>query len=290
MTLPGIDLSDFQSLSSEDWSTLASQGLKFAFVKATEGRSFRAESFQEKWRDAKAAGLLRGAYHFFRPSRTGEEQAANFLEALQAVGGLEQDDLSPVLDIESRDGIQSSEIRKRCLVWLDQVEQATGRTPIIYTGPSFGEDVLGPDARFAAYPLWVAHYTKGQPSIPKKWANCALWQYMETGRVKGIVGGVDLNWFNGDENALKAFACGDCGQIIPHSLFSDLIHFGDEGEAVTAIQRKLIALGYSLGSLGADGDFGSFTESAVKSFQQKNNLPINGIVDPATYNKLSALA
>ena len=184
MTLPGIDLSDFQPLSRGEWTMLAGQGLRFAFVKASEGKSFQAETFEAKWHDSKAAGLLRGAYHFFRPSRTGEEQAVNFLQALQAAGGMTADDLPPVLDIETRDGINAAEIRKQCLVWLEKVETATGRKPLIYTGSSFGKDVLGPDGRFAEYPLWVAHYTAGQPAIPQRWSTCAFWQYTDKGRVK----------------------------------------------------------------------------------------------------------
>lgn len=269
---------------------LAGQGLRFAFVKASEGKSFQAETFQAKWHDSMAAGLLRGAYHFFRPSRTGEEQAVNFLQALQAAGGMTADDLPPVLDIETRDGINAAEIRKRCLVWLEKVETATGRKPLIYTGSSFGKDVLGPDGRFAEYPLWVAHYTAGQPSIPQRWSTCACWQYTDKGRVKGIAGGVDLNWFNGDEDTLQKFIRGDRGGMISNSVFSDLIHTGDEGRGVAAIQEQLIALGFDLGTFGADGDFGSFTETAVKSFQLKASLPITGIVDPATMAKLSATA
>jgi lysozyme len=81
MTLPGIDLSDFQPLSRGEWTMLAGQGLRFAFVKASEGKSFQAETFEAKWHDSKAAGLLRGVYHFFRPSRTGEELRLDVVNA-----------------------------------------------------------------------------------------------------------------------------------------------------------------------------------------------------------------
>jgi lysozyme len=288
MSIPGIDLSDFQDVDLAGWSSLAIQGIKFALIKATEGRTFQAHSFQDKWQHSKSAGILRGAYHFFRPSRTGEEQATNFLNTLNEVEGLGPDDIAPVLDIEVRDGISSPEIRRRCLVWLEKVEQATGRKPIIYTGSSFGNDVLGSEPKFADYFLWVANYTQGKPWVPGGWTNCAIWQYTDAGKVKGISGNgnVDLNWFNGPESALRAFATGDGTQINSDSLFSDLIHRGDEGDAVKDIQQKLIAQGFPLGPLGADGDFGAFTEAAVRGFQRANNLPINGIVDPATLNKL----
>ena len=46
-----------------------------------------------------------------------------------------------------------------------------------------------------------------------------------------------------------------------------LLKRGDRNDAVRALQNNLISLGYSCGSAGADGDFGSGTEAAVRSFQ-----------------------
>ena len=52
---------------------------------------------------------------------------------------------------------------------------------------------------------------------------------------------------------------------------------------VLAVQTRLLALGYSLGKTGADGKFGSATESAVKAFQSANGVkPVDGIVGPNT--------
>ncbi|MEP0914745.1 peptidoglycan-binding protein [Leptolyngbya sp. GB1-A1] len=285
MSVPGIDVSDFQD--PVNWSTVASQGINFALIKATEGKSFRADTFRDKWRDAKTAGILRGAYHFFRPNRTGEDQADNFLQALDSAGGLGVDDISPVLDIEVKDGVSSDVIRERCLIWLAKVEAETGRKAIIYTGSSFGKTNLSANAKFADYSLWVAHYITGKPEVPGRWKTCAIWQYTDKGKVKGISGNVDLNWFNGSTDALKAFATGDNSQIRSDSLFDDLLNRGDEGEAVRQVQQLLITKGYDVGPSRADGDFGANTESAVTRFQRDNNLPITGIVDPATLEKLS---
>lgn len=61
-----------------------------------------------------------------------------------------------------------------------------------------------------------------------------------------------------------------------------LLKRGDRNDAVRALQNNLISLGYSCGSAGADGDFGSGTEAAVRSFQSKNGLTVDGIAGPAT--------
>ena len=66
----------------------------------------------------------------------------------------------------------------------------------------------------------------------------------------------------------------------------NVIGKGDEGEQVKTLQRLLMALGYDLGSYGADGDFGAKTDTAVKAFQKKNKLDVDGIVGKDTWNKI----
>ena len=64
---------------------------------------------------------------------------------------------------------------------------------------------------------------------------------------------------------------------------------GDRGAEVRQTQRLLIATGYAMPQYGADGDFGSETETAVKTFQADNGLEQNGKVDKATMSKLLGL-
>ena len=61
------------------------------------------------------------------------------------------------------------------------------------------------------------------------------------------------------------------------------LEFGDTGEAVKSLQRKLISKGYKLTD---DGDFGSNTKKAVIDFQSKNGLVADGIVGTKTLEKL----
>ena len=57
---------------------------------------------------------------------------------------------------------------------------------------------------------------------------------------------------------------------------------GDTGDAVWVLQTLLQAHNISCGQWGADKDFGSDTEKAVRQFQQKQGLTPDGIVDPET--------
>ena len=62
----------------------------------------------------------------------------------------------------------------------------------------------------------------------------------------------------------------------------------DKGSQVKALQEDLMKLGYDLGAYGADGDFGSKTEAAVRLFQQDSGLPIDAVWDSDCQAQLKA--
>lgn len=61
---------------------------------------------------------------------------------------------------------------------------------------------------------------------------------------------------------------------------------GDSGTAVKILQLALVAYEYNIGKYGADGDFGSDTESAVRQFQKNSEIEVDGIVGRDTWSKL----
>ena len=65
-----------------------------------------------------------------------------------------------------------------------------------------------------------------------------------------------------------------------------VIKKGSKGNEVRTLQRLLIALGYSCGTNGADGDFGSATDKAVKAYQSAKKLTPDGIVGKATWTSV----
>lgn len=65
-----------------------------------------------------------------------------------------------------------------------------------------------------------------------------------------------------------------------------ILKLGAKGPEVSNLQRKLKALGYNIGSV--DGDFGPSTEAAVKAFQERNKLYVDGIAGTSTLNKLNS--
>ena len=69
--------------------------------------------------------------------------------------------------------------------------------------------------------------------------------------------------------------------------YNRILRKGSSGNDVQALQEVLIKLGYSIGSWGADGDFGNDTEKAVKKFQKDNGLDNDGEVGILTITKLN---
>ncbi len=197
----GIDVSHLQQ--TVDWSEVLQAGKAFTFIKATDGITWTDPSFAANWSGAKAAGLLRGAYHFYETDDDPTAQAEHFLSVVQCEPG----DLPPVVDFEKIEGGQSTaQVLQDLQTWLDVVAQATGRLPLLYTDSGFW-NALGTSA-FGRYPLWVAEYGVQTPKLPTGWTSWAFWQFSESGSVAGISVPVDLDVFNGTFAELEALAQG----------------------------------------------------------------------------------
>jgi lysozyme len=202
----GIDVSRYQH--KINWplvEKMQSREVKlgFAFIKATEGVSHTDAEFTRNWRKSREAGIVRGAYHFFRANKDAAAQARNFIKRVTLLPG----DLPPVLDVETLDNTGATDFQDKVALWLALVEQHYKVKPIIYTNASFYNNYLHP--RFQDYPLWVAHYKeKNKPRVNNDWI---FWQHNEGGRVNGIQSFVDFNVFKGDSVSFRKL-------LIPESL------------------------------------------------------------------------
>ncbi|MBD2326634.1 GH25 family lysozyme [Alkalinema sp. FACHB-956] len=269
MVLQGIDISEYQEIIN--WSAVSATNTVFGVAKATEGVQSRDPMFLRNWAGMKSAGLMRSAYHFFVANKDPLLQAKNFLGLTQAVW--EDSDLPPVLDLEKSYGLDPNTVLDRAGQWLDAVEAALGRQPILYTFPSFWHDALGNSPRLAHYKLWIAHYETNNPWVPGGWKTWTFHQYTESGAVSGIAGPVDRNTFNGDLDSLAR-------------LLKDKppLRQGYEGQVVLELQKLLKGKGLDVGN--PDGDFGLKTKNAVRTFQSAQKLAVDGIVGSKTWNAL----
>lgn len=139
----GVDVYAYNKPS--DWVRAREAGVKFVFVKASEN-NFPDPGFADNWQKARQAGILRGAYHFFHPEvNNASQQAEMFIESV----GSDKGELPPVLDLETiYERRSNGEVRPiglpmpsvlltRIKTWLDEVEAAFNRKPIIYSREEF---------------------------------------------------------------------------------------------------------------------------------------------------------
>ena len=191
--IPGIDVSHYQGII--DWQKVKAAGIRFAYLKATQGASFVDPQLFANYTGAKAAGIPIGLYHVL-VANTGHAQVSNWRKAQS----LYVPQLPAWLDIEP--GALTEET-----AWQASDMLANAFVPghdVVYCSPSTADAVLT-DAAFAQYGLAVAHYGVLEPRIPKPWTTFQFWQHTLSGTVDGISASVDLDWFNGTEDEFQMF-------------------------------------------------------------------------------------
>ena len=196
----GIDVSHHDGTIA--WPTVKAGGIAFAIIKATEETTFVDPQFATNWSEAGGSGLIRGAYHFFRPKYDPIQQADFFV----ATAGVPiAGELPLTIDLETTDSLPGVQVAEGALQFLQRVEQRTGRKPLIYTSASFFSSIGNP-AGFDSYVLWTANWQVTCPKIPNPpWADWTIWQSSSTGTVPGISRAVDLDSFNGMLSDLQMF-------------------------------------------------------------------------------------
>ena len=198
-TVPGIDVSEFQG--NIDWGQVKAAGIGFAIARIDDG-TYMDKTFDQNWPAMKAAGLIRGAYQFFEP---GDDPSALADILISKMGPLGDGDLPPTLDVEVTGGQSPATINAHIHTWMDKVQAATGRVPIIYVGKYFWNDNVGTND-FSDHPLWIAAYGPPCPDTPNAWTSWRMWQHADNGSVPGIPALVDMDVFNGTMAELQALA------------------------------------------------------------------------------------
>lgn len=185
----GIDVSSYQK--DIDWSATAKdKNIKFVYVKATEGATYRSRHYQYNIENARQYGIHVGAYHFFRPNVPVEKQFRNFTTVVKK----EDQDLIPLIDVEVRgNNLTVKALVDSVLAFADKLEDYYGCKPMIYTGHAFYNSYLS--GKIPGYPLFIARYSKVEPRLTGG-ANWVLWQFSEKGVIAGIDHAVDLCRFN----------------------------------------------------------------------------------------------
>jgi lysozyme len=179
----GIDVSNHQG--EIDWQRVASSGISFAYIKATEGNDFVDKSFAANWAQARTAGVSRGAYHFFTLCSPGAEQAENFLKTMPS----DPKALPPAVDLEFSGCAQRPDratVQRELRDFITTVERKTGLPVVVYAMPAFVK----------AYPmssdLEREHWRRKLFRRPAG-DDWTIWQASSLAKVGGIDGPVDLD-------------------------------------------------------------------------------------------------
>ncbi|WCN82609.1 GH25 family lysozyme [Micromonospora sp. LH3U1] len=207
-TISGIDVSsNDHNLGPINWSAVAAEGNKFAYIKATEGNDYLNPYFKGDFAAAKAAGLFVGAYHFARPDGRDPVGEANyFINNMQ--WAKDSRTLVPMLDFEwpywagapTCYGLTPTELTNWVRVFTNQVKARIGRPMMIYTNTNFWNPCTNNDASFGGLLLDIAGYTSTRPPLPAGWTRETIWQYAPGDPSQP--GNYSKNVFNGDYASL----------------------------------------------------------------------------------------
>jgi lysozyme len=192
----GVDVSKYQG--NVDWTKVHDAGIKFAYIKATEGGDRIDPKFFRNWYGAKAAGMPRGAYHFVYWCRPWREEMAWFERTVPP----DPSALPPVLDVEAtpdsptcKRHLQREETLREIKGMLQEMQRYYGKRPMIYTTVDFYQAIL--EGALENYPIWIRS-TKHRPSVKYGDRNWEFWQYQSDALVRGIPTRVDRNAFYGN--------------------------------------------------------------------------------------------
>lgn len=186
----GIDMSHYQG--DVLWETIANQTpTSYVYLKATEGGDRIDATFERNIVMAHVHGLKVGSYHFYRPKTDQKKQLQNFVS--QCIP--EEQDLVPMIDIETTGGLPTGEFCDSLFRFLELVEEAYHQKPLLYTFRNFyNRHLLG---QLDGYKLMIAMYLPEEPVLADN-RDITMWQYTGKGRVQGVNGLVDKSRFMGN--------------------------------------------------------------------------------------------
>ncbi|WP_294468474.1 GH25 family lysozyme [uncultured Anaerofustis sp.] len=199
----GIDVSVWNN--NINWTKVKNAGIKYVFIRVAargygkSGTIFDDSMFVKYINGAKAAGLKVGVYFFSQAiTKTEARQEANY--TLKKIKGYKMD-LPVVMDYEYSGGssgrLTKAKLSKTaatniCMEFLNTIK-AAGYTPMLYANYSMLNNSLNKNTIDAKYPVWLAHYNTSTSYD----GDYNFWQYSSDGKVSGISGRVDMNfWYS----------------------------------------------------------------------------------------------
>ena len=201
----GTDLSQWNG--KVDFVKMRAAGISFVFCKASQ--RIADKTFAYNWNGAKAAGLLRGAYHYLDLGISEVTQANLFCSLLKD----DQGELPPVLDIEEEPasyGMTFKTMQGRVWNFQNIVFKTLGQYPMPYMGYYSWREKMTPAVEWMRRPeYWLPWYAdESIVRTPPPYTKWTFWQYTADGDGKTYgapeLAQIDLNLYCGTEAELRA--------------------------------------------------------------------------------------
>lgn len=188
--LRGIDVSSWQG--KIDFKRVKDDGIRIVYIKASQGADYVDPDFERNYREAQREELAIGLYHYVTARSTAEarEEARFFLSNIRD----KVQYVRPAMDFEVFGDLGRTETREIALQFLSILEDDIGEKPVIYSDADNASTTFADD-RFREYPLWIADYGVERPDMENPWRFWSGWQFTDRGRVSGISGDVDRDYF-----------------------------------------------------------------------------------------------
>ena len=267
----GIDCAKWQG--TIDWAKVKNAGVKFAILKVTQKNNTVESAFEQNYRGCTAQNIPVGVYRYVY-AKTEAEATAEAKAVMSVLKG-KKIACGVWLDMEDSSIRSIGKSALNAVIAAERkVLEAAGYQVGVYCNQSWYNSVLDVDK--LDLPFWIAKYgtnngkQQSKPVVKSKhtiWG----WQYSSVGKVSGISGAVDVNVAYQNSGTVTGGAS------------ATLLRKGDRGEAVKLLQQRLTICGWIL---NADGIWGDKTDSAVRAYQYKAGLTVDGIVGPKTQAKL----
>ena len=185
----GIDVSSWQQ--NIDFAAVRNAGIEIVYMKSSEGSSYIDSYFETNYRNAKANGLKVGFYHYVT-ARTTEQARAQATFFAKVISGKEPD-CKLAMDFENFGNLSTTQVNEISRVFLETLENLTNKEVLIYSNAYSARTIFS--SSLSNYPLWVANYGVSEPGDNGKWSTWVGWQYTDTGKISGISGYVDRDYF-----------------------------------------------------------------------------------------------
>lgn len=186
----GIDVSQWQR--NINFKKVKEDGIEIVYIKASQGDDFIDPYFERNYKNAKENNLKIGVYHFLT-SKTVEEakKEANFFSS---VISKKEIDCRIAMDFEVFGRLTKDEINEISRAFLEKIKEKTGKEVVIYSDSSNAKNIFNQQLA-DMYPIWIAEYGVTEPFNNGKWDKWIGFQYSDVGKINGIRGYVDKDYF-----------------------------------------------------------------------------------------------